>query len=646
MPALFVFLFKVNIALLLFCAGYYLVLRHLTFYTLNRAYLLVAILFATFYPKIDLSSFAQRHEALTKPVQTVVLNWQAPAETFIKPLTQPDYWQWATVIFWAGAIFLAFRLMMQLFSLFQLYRRSQPAQIHDHDVRIIQGEAAPFSFWRSIYVNPANHTPADLKAILLHEQVHVNGWHTIDILLAELSSIFYWFNPGIWLMKKAVRENIEFITDRKILNKGFDSKTYQYSLVNVSFNATTPGIVNHFNISTIKKRIIMMNAKRSSKFTLTRYAFVVPAVIALLLVFTLSKADVAKPITHKIALAIDPVTSAIKEAAKTAMAITDTVPVKKEKTVALKTTKDTAKTKQTLAFTYNTVIDIDTGKKQRFYIRSDNNNSNKIDSMNIVLNGKKIDNKAFSKVDPSTISTINIVGGYDVNRILGGNGEYDFNNDKDIMFITTKDSEAGKALAEKLGSRRQLTNIRINGVQKELKNLTKSEVEFVRTLPALKGTVNNVTVIAHGNASTIPADEIREVVLDSGLVRLNGIKGSGVAGVEYKLRSNVGTGNVIAYRSSPLKLSTVNGVGVRDDVVIKELRTNGNYVYSTNATSINRISDKLIVIDGKVASEKEMKKLSAFDIDRMNVSNSADTIKKYGDKAKYGVVFIYTKKSK
>jgi bla regulator protein BlaR1 len=638
MPALFVFLFKVNIALLLFCAGYYLVLRHLTFYTLNRAYLLVAILFATLYPKIDLSSFAQRHEALTKPVQTVVLNWQAPAETLIKPLTQPNYWQWATVIFWAGAIFLAFRLMMQLFSLFQLYRRSQPAQIHDHDVRIIEGEAAPFSFWRSIYVNPANHTPADLKAILLHEQVHVNGWHTIDILLAELSSIFYWFNPGIWLMKRAVRENIEFITDRKILNKGFDSKTYQYSLVNVSFNATTPGIVNHFNISTIKKRIIMMNAKRSSRFTLTRYAFVVPAVIVLLLVFTLSRAEIAKPISHKIAIAIKPVTLAIKEAANTAMSITDTVPVKKEKTVALKTTKDTAKTKQTLAFTYNTVIDIDTGKKHRFYIRSDNNNSNKIDSMNIVLNGKKIDNKAFAKVDPSTISTINIVGAYDANRILGGNGEYDFNNTKDIMFITTKDSEAGKALAEKLGSRRQLTNIRI---QKDLKGLKGSDLAVVNDLSSLKGTVNNLTVIARGTASTIPADEIREVVLDTAFVNISGNKSQDV---KYRVRGNVGTGNTTVYHSSPLKLNTVNGIGVREDVVIKELRTNGNYVYGTNATSVNRISDKLIVIDGKVASEKEMKKLSAFDIDRMSVSNSAETVKKYGDKAKYGVVYIYTKK--
>src|ERR1700753_2821248 len=95
-------------------------------------------------------------------------------------------------------------------------------------------------------------------------------------------------------MKKAVRENIEFITDRKILRNGTDSKQYQYSLVNVSFAAAPQGIVNHFNISTIKKRIIMMNAKKSSSLNLTRYAFLVPAVIVLLLIFTVSRAALAK----------------------------------------------------------------------------------------------------------------------------------------------------------------------------------------------------------------------------------------------------------------------------------------------------------------------------------------------------------------
>ncbi|QEM15893.1 M56 family metallopeptidase [Mucilaginibacter sp. P4] len=306
MPATFVFLLKVNIALLLFCAGYYLVLRPLTFYTLNRIYLLAAILFASIYPQINFSAFVQRHEELAKPMEQIALNWQLPAQLVSQPVQTFDYWYWLGIIFWTGAGLLLIRLALQLLSLLRLYKNSKPQYIGDHLVRIMDKDAAPFSFWRSIYVNPAKHEPADLKSILLHEQVHVNQWHTADILLAELSSIFYWFNPGIWLIKRAVRENIEFITDRKILKNGIDSKTYQYSLVNVSFNNNQPGIVNHFNISTIKKRIIMMNAKRSSKLNLTRYAFVVPAVLALLLVFSISKADFAKPVRITLAAAVQP----------------------------------------------------------------------------------------------------------------------------------------------------------------------------------------------------------------------------------------------------------------------------------------------------------------------------------------------------
>jgi len=294
MPALFVFLLKVNIALLLFCAGYYLVLRHLTFYTLNRVYLVGAILFATVYPQINLDNFARHHQQLAQPVQAMVLHLQAPAETLVKPLAQPGYWYWAEVLFFAGAAFMAIRLLMQLFSLYKLHRRSVPMKIRDHDVRIIHGNDGPFSFWKSIYINPAKHIEADLKAILKHEQIHVDEWHTLDILLAEISTIFYWFNPGIWLMKKAVRENIEFITDRKILRSGADSKQYQYSLVNVSFAVAPHTIVNNFNLSTIKKRIVMMNAKRSSKINLTRYAFLVPLLLICLFAFSFSKAELIK----------------------------------------------------------------------------------------------------------------------------------------------------------------------------------------------------------------------------------------------------------------------------------------------------------------------------------------------------------------
>ena len=92
MPALFVFLLKVNIALIVFCLGYYLVLRRLTFYTLNRAYLGVAIIFSTLYPLVNLDGFVQRHQQLTTPVQNVIMSLKAPAERIVNPIIQqPNY---------------------------------------------------------------------------------------------------------------------------------------------------------------------------------------------------------------------------------------------------------------------------------------------------------------------------------------------------------------------------------------------------------------------------------------------------------------------------------------------------------------------------------------------------------------------------
>lgn len=343
MPEFFTFLIKVNIALVLFCLGYYLVLRKLTFYTLNRVYLITGILFSSAYPFIDLSVFARQHQEIVAPVQNVVIIWQAPAQNFVK---QAAYWNWLEIAFWTGAAVFAARLLFQMVSLYRIHTRSSIKQINGQNVRVVNGDISPFSFWKSIYVNPEKLSSTDLKNVLAHEQIHVDEWHTLDILLTEISVIFYWFNPGIWMMKRAVRENIEFITDRKIVQQGLDSKAYQYSLLNITFNQPAPAITSNFNFSTLKKRITMMNAKRSSKITLTRYALLLPVVVVSLCAFSLSKAEVVKssPAFKAVAAAVKNINSVVLNrdtVPATTRTITGTVTVKKgtngtTKTITLK----------------------------------------------------------------------------------------------------------------------------------------------------------------------------------------------------------------------------------------------------------------------------------------------------------------------
>ncbi|WP_316829735.1 M56 family metallopeptidase [Pedobacter aquatilis] len=292
MPHFFIVLFKINLVLILFAAAYYLVLRKLTFYVLNRVFLLFGILFSTIYPFINLTEFFTSNESLPAFVPGLNQN--------VKALIQFDavsfLWQVLTFLFYAGVVFMASRLVLQFISLHRIHKNSHPGIIDRNKVRILKDEVSPFSFWQTIYINPALHTKTDLNSIIEHEKVHVEEWHTIDIILSELSLVFHWFNPGVWLMKKAVRENIEFITDAKILKGGIDKKAYQYSLLGVGTLQSSVAIVNNFNLSDLKKRILMMNVKRSSKVNLTRYIFLLPVLLCLTLAFTVDKKDVKEKI--------------------------------------------------------------------------------------------------------------------------------------------------------------------------------------------------------------------------------------------------------------------------------------------------------------------------------------------------------------
>lgn len=269
MSELFIYLIKANIALCLFYLAYRLGLRRLTFYTLNRFFLLTGIVFSSLFPLVDVNDFFNRNETLAQQVVTYVPDlaaWKQPVqETF-------TVWNLLAWVFWAGVAVMFLRLVIQLVSLFFLHRKTGAVHIEERPVRVMNKAMNPFSFFRHIYINPSLHSPEELQAILQHESIHVKEWHSADVLMGEVNNIFYWFNPGAWLMKTAIKENLEFLTDRKMLRTGVDKKSYQYSLVQVNAAQYAAGIANNFNFSHLKNRIKMMNKQKSSRLHIYRYA--------------------------------------------------------------------------------------------------------------------------------------------------------------------------------------------------------------------------------------------------------------------------------------------------------------------------------------------------------------------------------------
>src|SRR5690606_17144575 len=287
MYSLLAYIVQVNILLAIVYIGYYVLLRKLTFYRLNRGYFLIGVVFAFVYPFLDIKSLFRQH---IEPVG----EWMAYLPDFYVPQMDESVYTLengvsraiAAVGFW-----FAMRLCIQLLSLLRIHLHSRKAIWKTYWYQHVLFPIVPFSFLNKIYLHKEQHQERELYDIFEHEDIHVKGLHSMDILMFEILLIVCWYNPFVWLMRRAVRQNLEYLTDQQVLNKGVDRQTYQYSLLNVSKQGASLGLSNRFNFKFLKKRIMMMNKKKSSKLELSKYAFLLPIVIFSAGAFTVSRAD-------------------------------------------------------------------------------------------------------------------------------------------------------------------------------------------------------------------------------------------------------------------------------------------------------------------------------------------------------------------
>ena len=305
------YLLKANGALLLFAVAYFGLLRRLTFFTLNRFYLVFALLFSAVYPALPVPALLPPLAAA--PVAAVLLKTSAAhAAPAAGPAETPLAWSAvALAVYAAGVAVGLLRLLTQLLSLWRLRRASRPGVVGGVRVRTLPGAVGPFSFGQTIYLNPDRHPAAELAAVLCHEQVHVRQWHTLDVLLAHLAQAAAWCNPAAWLLRRALLNNLEFLADHATLQSGLNRRAYQYSLLRLSQATPGPALVSHFTFLTLKNRVAMMNQPFSSTGQLARYFVAGPLVLALALGFSGARAQGGGPAVSARAATARPATVAV-----------------------------------------------------------------------------------------------------------------------------------------------------------------------------------------------------------------------------------------------------------------------------------------------------------------------------------------------
>ncbi len=189
----------------------------------------------------------------------------------------PIVFKWMFYLYWAGVAAFGLNLLLQVVVL--LFRAYTNPVILDGKFRIIEvkGDKAPCSFGNNIFINPEKYDWDTYNQILMHEKVHIQQGHSLDILLAELVLVFQWFNPFAWLYRGELENNLEFLTDEAVLDHNpVERESYQMSLLKVSVPHLALSVTTNYNQSLLKKRIVMMNAKKSNIHTMWKYFILVP----------------------------------------------------------------------------------------------------------------------------------------------------------------------------------------------------------------------------------------------------------------------------------------------------------------------------------------------------------------------------------
>jgi len=307
MEALFIFILKSSGLLAMFYFAYIFLLRKETFFNSSRWFLIAGLITSVIMPFVVYTKVIWIEAppvSSPAPVITTTANTikSIPTSNHDVVAYKPQYrpttvtvvekenfeinWSLVlTAVYGIGFLAFMIKFALDFYSLNTVLKGKKIEQQDDFKFIDIKENIAPFSYFDYIVYNSSLYTAAELENILEHEKVHSNQKHTVDVLISRIFCILFWFNPIVWLYKKAILQNLEFIADSEASKKIADKKAYQYTLLKITTHETCVAITNHFYQSLIKKRIVMLNKNQSNKRNYWKYSAVIPALGAFVLLF-------------------------------------------------------------------------------------------------------------------------------------------------------------------------------------------------------------------------------------------------------------------------------------------------------------------------------------------------------------------------
>jgi hypothetical protein len=216
------------------------------------------------------------------PVETAsaienIIFSEATSETIMaNTINSFDYYRLFVWIYFTITGLLLLRGVISLVTTFRIIKEGSVKNNKFPKVIISDLQHPPFSFFPYVVIPVKDYKSGNYLDILEHESTHVKQGHTFDLLLSELFIAFQWFNPFVWLIRRSIVLNHEYLADHVSLSNN-NVKEYQFKLLNFQAGLKNISIAHNFN-SLIKNRIIMINKKPTRRFATLKNILILPVV--------------------------------------------------------------------------------------------------------------------------------------------------------------------------------------------------------------------------------------------------------------------------------------------------------------------------------------------------------------------------------
>lgn len=287
------------IIMAVFCSAYHLFFRRLTFFTINRFFLIFSLLLSLAIPLVKV-------EVEDLPIQDTIEDIKdeygadVRENVFVSQVVdgtmpvlaskQSSKWKLYPIIrivYFAVSCFLLLRLFYAILSLCSKARYGEK----ENGFIFIKPFArfSNCSFFNLLIVDKEKLSDFELQQVLAHEKEHQQRFHSIDQLIIEALLAIFWFNPFIYYYKKAINAVHEYEVDQA-LSVRIDKESYGNLLLKLAA-PSSPYLTHGFSQNSLRSRIKFLFGKRSNRFKKIGYTLLVPLLVVIVSIFSFQKVE-------------------------------------------------------------------------------------------------------------------------------------------------------------------------------------------------------------------------------------------------------------------------------------------------------------------------------------------------------------------